>query len=187
MLRRLCDLFALWAAEKQLATLFEGGYFTSRTQSLALKRAVIELCAAVKARRRPLWLAQSRCAAAAPLMRRSHMHACAATWPSCVHQDDAVALVDVIAPPDHILFSPIGRSNGEAYKNLFGAIVATPGGTRTGAATGAVNVCAGPPDYDAALAAGGIWAAALQRASWWPEFLDKPVPGSKRVPPPTAD
>jgi len=48
----------------------------------------------------------------------------------CVrHQDDAVALVDVIAPPDHILFSPIGRSNGEAYKNLFSTIVATPGCT----------------------------------------------------------
>ena len=49
-------------------------------------------------------------------------------------QNDAVALVDAIAPPDHILFSPIGRSNGEAYKNLFTAIVSTPGGTSSATA-----------------------------------------------------
>uniref|UniRef100_A0A8C3ILV0 Acyl-coenzyme A oxidase n=1 Tax=Chrysemys picta bellii TaxID=8478 RepID=A0A8C3ILV0_CHRPI len=34
-------------------------------------------------------------------------------------KDDAVALVDVIAPPDFILNSPIGRADGELYKNLW--------------------------------------------------------------------
>ncbi|XP_074848524.1 peroxisomal acyl-coenzyme A oxidase 3 isoform X3 [Carettochelys insculpta] len=34
-------------------------------------------------------------------------------------KDDAVALVDVISPPDFILNSPIGRADGELYKNLW--------------------------------------------------------------------
>ncbi|XP_008066133.1 peroxisomal acyl-coenzyme A oxidase 3 [Carlito syrichta] len=38
-------------------------------------------------------------------------------------KDDAVALVDVIAPPDFVLDSPIGRADGELYKNLWGAIL----------------------------------------------------------------
>ncbi|XP_025050977.1 peroxisomal acyl-coenzyme A oxidase 3 isoform X2 [Alligator sinensis] len=38
-------------------------------------------------------------------------------------KDDAVALVDVIAPPDFILNSPIGRSDGELYKNLWNAVL----------------------------------------------------------------
>ncbi|XP_069925645.1 peroxisomal acyl-coenzyme A oxidase 3 isoform X2 [Oryctolagus cuniculus] len=38
-------------------------------------------------------------------------------------KDDAVALVDVIAPPDFILDSPIGRADGELYKNLWGSVL----------------------------------------------------------------
>ncbi|KAM7157652.1 peroxisomal acyl-coenzyme A oxidase 3 isoform 1-T6 [Molossus nigricans] len=38
-------------------------------------------------------------------------------------KDDAVALVDVLAPPDFILDSPIGRADGELYKNLWGTIL----------------------------------------------------------------
>ncbi|XP_036902383.1 peroxisomal acyl-coenzyme A oxidase 3 isoform X2 [Sturnira hondurensis] len=38
-------------------------------------------------------------------------------------KDDAVALVDVIAPPDFILDSPIGRADGELYRNLWAAIL----------------------------------------------------------------
>ena len=49
-LRRLCDLFALWALEKQTGLLFEGGYFVSGAQSKALKRAIIDLSAVVKVR-----------------------------------------------------------------------------------------------------------------------------------------
>ena len=41
-------------------------------------------------------------------------------------KDEAVALVDAIAPPDHILQSPIGMSNGEAYKNLYQAMITNP-------------------------------------------------------------
>ncbi|KAA0723688.1 Peroxisomal acyl-coenzyme A oxidase 3 [Triplophysa tibetana] len=38
-------------------------------------------------------------------------------------KDDAVALVDVIAPPDFILNSPIGYADGELYKNLWSTVV----------------------------------------------------------------
>ncbi|KAM6313643.1 peroxisomal acyl-coenzyme A oxidase 3 [Aegotheles albertisi] len=38
-------------------------------------------------------------------------------------KDDAVALVDVFAPPDFILNSPIGKANGELYKNIWGEIL----------------------------------------------------------------
>ncbi|XP_061001403.1 peroxisomal acyl-coenzyme A oxidase 3 isoform X2 [Dama dama] len=38
-------------------------------------------------------------------------------------KDDAVALVDVIAPLDFILDSPIGRADGELYKNLWTAVL----------------------------------------------------------------
>ncbi|XP_015200416.1 peroxisomal acyl-coenzyme A oxidase 3 [Lepisosteus oculatus] len=34
-------------------------------------------------------------------------------------KDEAVALVDVFAPPDFILNSPIGKADGEIYKNLW--------------------------------------------------------------------
>lgn len=33
-------------------------------------------------------------------------------------KDDAVALVDVFAPPDFILNSPIGKANGEVRKPI---------------------------------------------------------------------
>ncbi|KAG8199728.1 hypothetical protein JTE90_000824 [Oedothorax gibbosus] len=42
-------------------------------------------------------------------------------------KDDAVSLVDVISPPDFILNSAIGRSDGEVYKNMYDAIIQTPG------------------------------------------------------------
>ncbi|OCT99290.1 peroxisomal acyl-coenzyme A oxidase 3 [Xenopus laevis] len=38
-------------------------------------------------------------------------------------KDDAVALVDVIAPPDFILNSPIAKADGELYKNLWSAVL----------------------------------------------------------------
>ncbi|XP_033123209.1 peroxisomal acyl-coenzyme A oxidase 3-like isoform X2 [Anneissia japonica] len=62
-------------------------------------------------------------------------------------KQDAVALVDVFAPPDFILNSPIGMSDGEVYKNLYGALIQGPG--------------------------------ALERPSWWREFLEKPKIGSR--------
>ncbi|CAG5128415.1 unnamed protein product, partial [Candidula unifasciata] len=36
---------------------------------------------------------------------------------------DAVSLVDAVAPPDFILNSPIGSSDGQIYKNLYGAMM----------------------------------------------------------------
>ncbi|KAG1663902.1 Peroxisomal acyl-coenzyme A oxidase 3 [Nymphon striatum] len=41
-------------------------------------------------------------------------------------KNEVVALVDVIAPPDFILNSAIGSSNGQLYKNLYAAILQTP-------------------------------------------------------------
>uniref|UniRef100_A0A8C6VK03 Acyl-coenzyme A oxidase n=1 Tax=Naja naja TaxID=35670 RepID=A0A8C6VK03_NAJNA len=41
-------------------------------------------------------------------------------------KDEAVALVDVIAPPDFILSSPIAKADGELYKNLWSAVLQSP-------------------------------------------------------------
>ncbi|XP_059820871.1 peroxisomal acyl-coenzyme A oxidase 3 isoform X1 [Hypanus sabinus] len=38
-------------------------------------------------------------------------------------KNDSVALVDVLAPPDFILNSPIGKADGEIYKNLWAAVL----------------------------------------------------------------
>ncbi|KAM3857625.1 peroxisomal acyl-coenzyme A oxidase 3 [Diretmus argenteus] len=38
-------------------------------------------------------------------------------------KEEAVALVDVIAPPDFILNSPIGKADGELYKNLWSTVM----------------------------------------------------------------
>ncbi|XP_053921487.1 peroxisomal acyl-coenzyme A oxidase 3 isoform X4 [Cuculus canorus] len=38
-------------------------------------------------------------------------------------KDDAVALVDVFAPPDFILNSPIGKASGELYKNMWAEVL----------------------------------------------------------------
>lgn len=38
-------------------------------------------------------------------------------------KDDAVALVDVIAPPDFVMDSPIGKADGELYKNIWTTIL----------------------------------------------------------------
>uniref|UniRef100_A0AAQ5X9Q9 Acyl-coenzyme A oxidase n=1 Tax=Amphiprion ocellaris TaxID=80972 RepID=A0AAQ5X9Q9_AMPOC len=38
-------------------------------------------------------------------------------------KDDAVALVDVIAPPDFILNSPIGNTDGQLYKNMWSTMM----------------------------------------------------------------
>lgn len=62
-------------------------------------------------------------------------------------KDDAVALVDAIAPTDFILNSPIGKSDGQIYKNLYSAMIQGPN--------------------------------ALERPSYWKEFVNKPVIGSK--------
>lgn len=40
---------------------------------------------------------------------------------------NAIAFVDAVAPPDAILCSPIGKSDGEVYKNLYNAIITAPG------------------------------------------------------------
>lgn len=41
-------------------------------------------------------------------------------------KDDAVALIDAIAPPDFILNSVLGASDGQVYKRLQGAIFRSP-------------------------------------------------------------
>ena len=43
-------------------------------------------------------------------------------------KDDSVALVDAIAPPDFVLNSVLGMSNGEVYKNLQAAMSQCPNG-----------------------------------------------------------
>lgn len=42
-------------------------------------------------------------------------------------KDDAVGLIDAIAPPDFIMNNPLGMSDGEIYKNLESIIMNVPG------------------------------------------------------------
>ncbi|CAB4000251.1 Peroxisomal acyl-coenzyme A oxidase 3 [Paramuricea clavata] len=62
---------------------------------------------------------------------------------------EAVSLVDALAPPDFVLNSPIGHSNGKALENLYQAVLSDPKNT--------------------------------QRPSWWKDFMEKPVKGSRRM------
>ncbi|CAI8050684.1 Peroxisomal acyl-coenzyme A oxidase 3 [Geodia barretti] len=57
----------------------------------------------------------------AQLVKDSVLHFCREL------KDEAVSLVDVIAPPDFILNSPIGHSSGQVYERLFQAMVTRPG------------------------------------------------------------
>ena len=41
-------------------------------------------------------------------------------------KNDAVALVDASAPPDFILNSPIGASDGDVYKNVYSKMNQSP-------------------------------------------------------------
>ncbi|XP_035690626.1 peroxisomal acyl-coenzyme A oxidase 3-like [Branchiostoma floridae] len=41
-------------------------------------------------------------------------------------KNDAVSLVDVVAPPDFVLNSPIGMSDGQIYKNLWTSMLSAP-------------------------------------------------------------
>ncbi|XP_032080521.1 peroxisomal acyl-coenzyme A oxidase 3 isoform X2 [Thamnophis elegans] len=41
-------------------------------------------------------------------------------------KNEAVTLVDVIAPPDFVLNSPIAKADGELYKNLWAAVLQSP-------------------------------------------------------------
>uniref|UniRef100_A0A7G3AAZ7 Putative acyl-coa oxidase n=1 Tax=Lutzomyia longipalpis TaxID=7200 RepID=A0A7G3AAZ7_LUTLO len=41
-------------------------------------------------------------------------------------KNDAVGFVDALAPPDFILNSPLGASNGQIYKNLYTTIMQSP-------------------------------------------------------------
>lgn len=41
-------------------------------------------------------------------------------------KNEAVSLVDAFAPPDQILFSPIGRSDGDVYKHLYNTVTQAP-------------------------------------------------------------
>jgi len=59
---------------------------------------------------------------AAALIRETVLHLCEEIKP------DAVALVDAIAPPDFILNSCLGHSDGQVYKNLQLAMSQTPNG-----------------------------------------------------------
>jgi len=49
----------------------------------------------------------------AQLLRKEIINLCS------ILKDQAVSLVDAVAPPDWVLYSPIGRSDGQVYKHLY--------------------------------------------------------------------
>jgi len=42
-------------------------------------------------------------------------------------KDDAIALVDAMAPPDYVLNSILGESTGLVYKNLYNSMIQSNG------------------------------------------------------------
>ena len=42
-------------------------------------------------------------------------------------KDEAVSLVDALAPPDYVLNSPLGVSDGYVYKKLYNTMIEGPG------------------------------------------------------------
>ena len=54
------------------------------------------------------------------LVRKAILQLCSDLKP------DAVALVDAIAPPDFVLNSVLGRSDGNIYENIYGLITSSP-------------------------------------------------------------
>ncbi len=67
----MCDLYALWTIEKDVAVYLAGGYYTSAQASM-IKELVLTLSKQFKR--------------------------------------EAVAVVDALAPPDEIVWSPLGKS-----------------------------------------------------------------------------
>ncbi|XP_040602894.1 peroxisomal acyl-coenzyme A oxidase 3 isoform X3 [Mesocricetus auratus] len=103
VLRRLSTLYGLWSLSQHTALLYRGGYISGEQAGRAMEDAILALCMQLPWR---LWGVTK--------------------WTDFVSQqlkDDAVALVDVIAPSDFVLGSPIGRADGELYKNLWSAIL----------------------------------------------------------------
>ncbi|XP_053073628.1 peroxisomal acyl-coenzyme A oxidase 3 isoform X3 [Acinonyx jubatus] len=104
VLRRLSALYALWSLNQHTALLYRGGYFSGEQAGKMIEDAILALCA------------QGSPWRFAGVARHTD-------FVSQQLKDDAVALVDVIAPPDFILDSPIGRADGELYKNLWTAVL----------------------------------------------------------------
>ncbi|XP_043429025.1 peroxisomal acyl-coenzyme A oxidase 3 isoform X4 [Prionailurus bengalensis] len=97
VLQRLSALYALWSLNQHMALLYRGGYFSGEQAGKMIENAILDLCA------------QGSPWRFAGVARHTD-------FVSQQLKDDAVALVDVIAPPDFILDSPIGRADGELYK-----------------------------------------------------------------------
>ncbi|XP_019309353.2 peroxisomal acyl-coenzyme A oxidase 3 isoform X4 [Panthera pardus] len=103
-LQRLSALYALWSLNQHTALLYRGGYFSDEQAGKMIENTILNLCA------------QGSPWRFAGVARHTD-------FVSQQLKDDAVALVDVIAPPDFILDSPIGRADGELYKNLWTAVL----------------------------------------------------------------
>nr|XP_060511488.1 peroxisomal acyl-coenzyme A oxidase 3 isoform X3 [Panthera onca] len=103
-LQRLSALYALWSLNQHTALLYRGGYFSGEQAGKMIENTILDLCA------------QGSPWRFAGVARHTD-------FVSQQLKDDAVALVDVIAPPDFILDSPIGRADGELYKNLWTAVL----------------------------------------------------------------
>ncbi|XP_060511488.2 peroxisomal acyl-coenzyme A oxidase 3 isoform X3 [Panthera onca] len=103
-LQRLSALYALWSLNQHTALLYRGGYFSGEQAGKMIENTILDLCA------------QGSPWRFAGVARHTD-------FVSQQLKDDAVALVDVIAPPDFILDSPIGRADGKLYKNLWTAVL----------------------------------------------------------------
>uniref|UniRef100_T1KXY4 Acyl-coenzyme A oxidase n=1 Tax=Tetranychus urticae TaxID=32264 RepID=T1KXY4_TETUR len=96
VLQQLGLLYGLWSIEKHMAILYESGYISVPT-SVNMSSSQLKSKPLTDVREAILGLCRQL-------------------------KDNAVGLVDSYAPPDHILNSSLGASDGKIYENIFAAL-----------------------------------------------------------------
>uniref|UniRef100_T1K448 Acyl-coenzyme A oxidase n=1 Tax=Tetranychus urticae TaxID=32264 RepID=T1K448_TETUR len=96
VLKQLGLLYGLWSIEKHMSILYESGYFPQSSVKSSPQSSLL--------------------IGPSTHIKETILRLCNEL------KDNAVALVDSFAPPDHILNSSLGASDGRIYENIFAAL-----------------------------------------------------------------